>query len=146
MACGKNSVEKAIYTTVRAVKAARQVTTAQASFGDITNEEYAARLKVFRNLYISIDTLGDSITKFGEINATNKQDVLQGIRNVNAEVVKLINSGNLGVKNPQRKAEFTKWALLASGTLSSIEVAVAASQKTIKTKDVQIEKLTPASE
>ena len=141
VACGKDSIEKTVATAVRAIKSARQVTTEQHEFGSITDAEYASRLKLFRSLYISVDALGDKLTAFGEINATNKQSVLEAIRGVNAEVVQLINTNNLGVKNPQKKAEFSRWILLASGTLSSIEVAVAASKKTINTKDVSIEKL-----
>ena len=141
VACGKESIEKSIATTVRAVKAARQVTTEQHEFGFITDAEYASRLKTFKSLYISIDTLGDKITAFGEINATNKQEILTAVQDVNASVIALINSGNLGVKNPRKQAEFSKWALLASGTLNSIKIAIAASKKTIDTKGVSIEKV-----
>jgi len=141
VACGKDSIEKSIAITVRSIKAARQVTTEQAEFGHITDAEYASRLKLFRSLYISVDALGDKITRFGEINATNKSEILAAIRDVNGQVLALVGTGNLGIKNPDSKARFSKWALLASGTLSSIELAVAASKKTIKTGDVQIEKL-----
>lgn len=141
VACDKSSVEKSIATTVRAIKSARQVTTLQHSSGYITDEQYRARLVFFRSLYVSVDALGDKITAFGEINATNKVEILAAIRGVNAQVIDLINTSNLGIKNPQSKADFSKWVLLASGTLSSVEVAIAASKKTINTKNVTVEKL-----
>lgn len=76
VACGKDSVEKSIAITVRAIKSARQVTSLQHSGGYITDEEYRARLVFFRNLYTSVDALGDTITAFGEINVTNKVEIL----------------------------------------------------------------------
>lgn len=137
--CGKESVEKSIAVFVRSVKTAREVTTLQYEYQHITADQYKVRLELFKKVYISTDVLGDELTKFGEINAGNRLQALALVRNVNAAVVDLVNSGNLGVKNEQTRAKFVTVLLTASATLSAIEAAIAASKKPIPTTEIKIE-------
>lgn len=140
-ACGKDSVEKAVTKTVRAIKAARQVTTEQHEYGHITDAEYVARLRLFRSVYVSADTLGDELAKYGEINNTNRDRILTNLRSLNAAVNQLVQSGDLGVKDPKSKANFAKYALLAAGTLSAIEVIIATAKKPIDVKEARLQRI-----
>lgn len=139
VSCGKDSLEKSIGTFTRAVKSARQITTTQHTFGHISDADYASRLRLFLKVYAATDKLGDELVKFGEINDTNRIEVLRLVRDVNAAVVDLINTGSLGVKNDKSKAEFTRWLLVASATVSAIEIAVAAAKKPVSTSNIKIE-------
>jgi hypothetical protein len=140
MACGKDSVEKSIAVFTRSVKSAREVTTEQYEYKYITAEQYKARLLLFKKVYVSTDVLGDKLAEFGEINAANKLQALALVREVNAAVVELLNSGNLGVNNAATRAKFTTALLSASATLSSIEIVIAAvKNKPIPTDGVKIE-------
>lgn len=139
MACGKDSVEKSVAIFTRSVKAAREATTEQYEYKYITAEQYKARLLLFRKVYISTDVLGDKLAEFGEINASNKLQALALVREVNAAVVELLNSGNLGVENQATRAKFTTALLSASATLSSVEIVIAAVKKPIPTAGVKIE-------
>lgn len=141
IACGKDKIEKSIGTFVRAVKSARQITTEQHEYGHLTDAEYVLRLKAFLKVYETTDILGDRLVAFGEINATNKVEVLALIKDVNASLIELAKTGNLGIKNDKAKAEFVRWALVASVTLSGIQAAVAASTKPVPTAELKIENL-----
>jgi hypothetical protein len=137
--CGKENIEKTIAIFTRSVKVAREVTTEQYEYKYITAEQYKARLELFKKVYITTDVLGDKIAEFGEINSTNKLQALALVRDVNASVIALLNSGNLGVKNEATRAKFNTALLSASATLSSIEIAIAASRKPIPTSGIKIE-------
>src|SRR5690349_19906861 len=138
-ACGKDKVEKSIAVFVRGVKAAREVTTEQYEYKYISADEYRARLELFKKVYISTDKLGDKLVEFGEINSSNKIEVLGYVQEVNNAVKELINSGNLGVKNETTRRKFNTALLTASATLSSIQVVVAAIEKPVATGDIKID-------
>lgn len=137
-ACGKDSIEKSIGTFVRSVKVAREVSTFQHDQKYLSDEEYSARLRAFKNVYISADKLGDKIVEFGEINAANKIEVIAYIKEVNKAIGELIETGNLGVKNETTRAKFYAALFTANATLSSIQVVVAAVQKPINTEEVKV--------
>lgn len=139
VACGKDNVEKSIAVFVRGVKAAREATTEQYEYKYITAEQYKSRLLLFKKVYITTDALGDKLVEFGEINATNKIQALTLVREVNAAVIELLNSGNLGVQNEATRAKFNTALLSASATLSSIEIVIAAVKKPVPTANIKIE-------
>lgn len=137
--CGKDKVEKSIALFTRSVKVAREVTTEQYEYKYITAEQYKERLELFKKVYVSTDVLGDDLARFGEINATNKLQALALVRDVNAAVIALLNSGNLGVKNENTRAKFTTALLAASATLSSVEIVIAAAKGPIPTADIKVD-------
>jgi len=137
-ACGPENIQKKIGQFTRSVKSAREITTVQHTFGHLSDEEYVSRLKLFKSLYVSIDTLGDKIVEFGEINSTNKAEVLIYLQNVNAGLLRLLASGDLGIKDEATKAKFSNALLVASATLSSIELIVAAAKQPVPTKELVI--------
>jgi hypothetical protein len=138
-ACGKDSINEAIGNFVNAVKAARQVTTVQNRYGGLSNDDYRKRLILFDKVYETTDRLSDEIIKLKEINDTNRVQVLDLIKSVNAAVAELVASGTLNVKNDKSKAEFAKWSLVASAGIASIQIAIAAAKKPINTEDLKIE-------
>lgn len=139
--CSKEKIEKSLGNLTTAVKSAREVTTVQHKYGHITDEQYVERLEKFKAAYKAIDTLGDNIVQFGTIDEASRPTFLQNVRDLNKTLVALIQTGEYGVKNPVSKAEYTRWILLASGTASAIEVAIAASKTPVDVKGVKVEKM-----
>ncbi len=139
VACGKESINKTIGTFVDAVKAAREVTTVQNRYAGLSNADYDKRLELFDKVYETTDKLSDELIKLKEINDTNRIQVLQLIKDVNTAVAGLVASGTFNVKNDKSKAEFSRWSLVASAGISSIQVAVAAATKPISTEGLKIE-------
>jgi hypothetical protein len=137
-ACGPEQIEKKLGQFTRSVKTAREITTVQHTFEHITDAEYVSRLKLFKSLYKSIDTLGDKLVEFGEINSTNKAKALEYLSDVNSGLLRLLNTGDLGVKDEATKAKFSAALLVAQAGLSSIQLVIAASKDPIPTKELVI--------
>lgn len=140
VACGKEQVENTVTKTVVALRAARKVTTVQHKYGHIEDDAYRSRLEFFRRTYNSVDALGDVLAEFGEINAGNKQAVLDKLQELAGTVDQLIASGDVGVVNAQSQNDYRRWLLVAKSGISAIKIAVAAIDKPLPVGNLKVTK------
>lgn len=134
--CSKASIEGNLYRGVRGVKAAREITTTQHQFGHITDEQYKARLLLFKSVYHDIDVLGDDLSAFAA-DADVKPNVLEGFRKLTLDIGALAASGDIGVKNSSSQAAFFKWTTTASVAFTAIQSVVQNSHKPVKASEAK---------
>lgn len=140
-ACGKESLEKANLKVVTSVRAARQITTLQHDFGQITDEAYVKRLQGFKKVYNASDKFADLFVEYDEINGTNKQKFIEGAQYFIETIEQLLADGTLGVKNDASQAKFKAYLNVAYATLSSAKVVIAAVDKPVPISDVKVTKI-----
>ncbi len=106
VACGNSKVNRAAYDTAVALRAVPHIITDLHTTQQISDADYLAALLLSRDVVTAHRAFVTQLIAFGEINATNKSQLLTAFDGIAVAVEKLQANGNLHLKSESAKLRF----------------------------------------